>query len=395
VDSVTPHPTRRSQGGGPARPASVGVATAYLVHDLSDAAVIRRADLLAEYGAALTVAGFHRGGSAPTKVSSAPAVDLGRTQDGKLLARALSVLRHFVFPHRVREVTTGADVILARNLESLVLARRVRRQGQRLVYECLDIHRLLLGDGLASRVLCAVEAWALKGVDLIVVSSPRFRDDYFVARRGYAGEILLIENKTPDTETAPAQASAPVPQKPWVIGWFGMLRCRRSLEILSQLAAQSNGAIEVLIAGRPSEREFEDFSGQVASAPGLRFLGPYRAQDLPQLYAQVHFAWAIDYFEEGLNSAWLLPNRLYESLAHGAVPLALRQVETGAWLARHGVGQLLDDPQRDALARLEEMSPTDYQRLRAAVLALPRTDVLMPEAEARAAARRILGQSHG
>ena len=40
----------------------------------------------------------------------------------------------------------------------------------------------------------------------------------------------------------------------------------------------------------------------------------------------VHFTWAIDFYEAGANSDWLLPNRLYEGGAHGAVPIALAGV---------------------------------------------------------------------
>ena len=44
----------------------------------------------------------------------------------------------------------GADVVLARNLEMLIIASRARNlyaPRAALVYECLDIHRLLLSQG--------------------------------------------------------------------------------------------------------------------------------------------------------------------------------------------------------------------------------------------------------
>jgi len=120
-----------------------------------------------------------------------------------------------------------------------------------------------------------------------------------------------------------------------------MLRCQKSLSILSALAATSGGRVEVVLRGRPARSAFNDFDAVVAKSPGLTFGGPYVAADLPELYGGVHFTWAIDYFEEGLNSSWLLPNRLYEGAVYGAPPVALAQVETGRWLARHGVGVTL------------------------------------------------------
>lgn len=363
---------------------------AYLVHDLLDAAVVRRVALLLEHGSAVRLAGFRRRDMVPDAVSGAPATDLGRTRDGRLAERVLSVLRHVLLPRRVRAATAGADVLLARNLEALVLAARVRLPGQRLVYECLDIHRLLLGNGLPSRILHAIEAWAMRRVDLVVVSAPAFRDAYFVERRGWRGQVLLVENKVQGAKPTIAYERPPEADgRPWTIGWFGMLRCRRSLEMLGHLAASSGGRIEVLIAGVPSPAVFSDFDADLARYPGVTYTGPYRPADLPGLFDRIDFIWAIDYFEEGLNSAWLLPNRLYEGLAHGAVPLALAGVETGAWLQRNGVGVLLEDPAAELPGFLATLSAQDHQRLKAAVARMPVERAWMSPDEAARIIRAI------
>lgn len=364
---------------------------AYLVHDTADAAVRRRVALFEAAGLDVVVGGFRRAHQPAGTIGGAAVTDLGRTEDGALAKRVLSVLRHAALPGVVRRLTRDADVIVARNLETLVLAQRARRPGQRLVYECLDIHRLLLGEGQASRVLHAIERWAMRGVDLVVVSAPAFRDAYFRDRLGYRGDVRLVENLVPDLDGAGRSIVAPPAPAPQVIGWFGMLRCRRSLQMLSAIAAGSGGAIEVLIAGRPSPDIFSDFDADIAAAPGVRFAGSYTPADLPALFGRIHFIWAIDYFEEGLNSAWLLPNRLYEGVANGAVPLALRSVATGAWLDAHGVGLLLDDPIADLPPLLGALTPDHYARLRAAVAAVPDAAVVMDKATADDIAAMIVG----
>ena len=86
------------------------------------------------------------------------------------------------------------------------------------------------------------------------------------------------------------------------------------------------GRFEIVLRGRPAYSEFTDFDGFVAAEPYLRFDGAYRnPEDLAAIYGEVHFSWAIDFFEEGLNSSWLLPNRLYEGCRYGAVPIAMRR----------------------------------------------------------------------
>jgi hypothetical protein len=326
---------------------------AYFVHDLSDAAVAKRVRMLQHAGAEVCVIGFRRSAVAPESVHGAQAFDLGRTFDGRLGQRVACVLRSGLARSRYRSAVAGADAILARNLEMLVLGDIVRRScapDARLAYECLDIHRAMLGDGLASSALRALERSLLKRTNLLLLSSPAHLYEYFERRqrltRDIGAPVLLVENKVLDFDGAP-----PIPRRPevppWTIGWFGVLRCRKSLQLLLELARRNIGRLEVLIAGRPSEREFSDFSRCASALPNVTYRGPYRPDELPELYGKVHFTWAIDYFEEGANSAWLLPNRLYEGGLSGAVPIALRSTECGRWLQQRSLGVLVDDPVED------------------------------------------------
>jgi len=352
---------------------------AYLVHDLHDAAVTRRVTMLRAAGARVTVIGFRRGSRVPIDVAGAGVVDLGRTHDARLLHRAASVGRHLLLARRLRAAVRGADVVIARNVETLALAARVRPKGARLIYECLDIHRTLLGSGPHHRLLQRAEARLLRGIDLLIVSSPAFLRDYFVPRGALTAPSLLLENKLLVLNSeAPAPAPARAAGPPWTIAWFGMLRCRRTFDLLTALAERQQGRVRILIAGKPSPAVFPDFQGLLRGKRHVDYVGPYRPADLAGLYGQAHFAWAIDYFEEGLNSSWLLPNRLYEALAHGAVPIALASVETGRWLAVHGAGLLLDDAApADALAtRLQALDAADYAAQQSAVAAIPREAVI-------------------
>jgi succinoglycan biosynthesis protein ExoL len=346
-------------------------------------------------GMQVTVIGFRRRSEPIHDIDGAPTIDLGITRDGRLVHRAWAIIRTMFRFGPVAKAVHAADVIMARNLEMLLLGIRARA-GRRLVYECLDIHRLLLGQGLASRLITMIEGWALARAALIITSSNRFAEDYFRQRRGFAGPVLLVENKVlaldgPHRLSMDDRAGPGGP--PWVIGWFGMLRCRRSLAELSQLAASGGGAIKVLIAGIASEQEFVDFDGAVAAAPGLEFVGRYTAADLPALYGRVDFAWAIDYFEEGLNSAWLLPNRLYEAMAHGAVPVALDSVETGNWLRRNGVGITVENAAAALPMLLAGMTAEVLQQHRDRIAALPERLLLTTAQDCTELVEAILLQS--
>lgn len=354
---------------------------AYFVHDLNDPAVARRVRMLLAGGAEPVVLGFHRGDAPPDIIAGAQAIDLGRTYDGRLGHRARATLRAALGVGRLREILADAEVVLARSLEMLlvaVAARRLCETGAGVVYECLDIHRVMLGRNLVSRAMRALERALMLRCSLLVVSSPAFTREYFEALQGLGPAarppVLLLENKVLelDRPSPPAAQGRPA-ARPWRIAWLGAIRCRRSLDILTDLARRRPDLVEVRIHGRPAYSEFADFAAQTSQTANLSFEGAYVADDLPRLYGDADFCWAIDYMEEGQNSAWLLPNRLYESSRFGATPIALEGVETGRFLEARGFGVRLADA-IDIEAFLDQLTPEAYAALRARLEAAPGHD---------------------
>jgi hypothetical protein len=361
----------------------------YFAHDLADPAVHRRVRMLIQGGASVTTIGFRRGAEPVTVIQGNPVIDLGRTVDGMLAKRALTVAQAFGKLKFLAEHLHGADIVLCRNLEMLVLATRARRlyaPVAALVYECLDIHHLLLSDGAFGAALRLLETRLWQNVGLLLTSSPAFIENYF-RRRGFAAPIRLVENKVLGFEDEYARSSMrsrPL-GPPWRVGWFGMIRCRRSLDILSSIARAAGGSFEVVVRGQPSRAVFADFAADVANLPHVRYLGPYRnPDDLAGIYGEVHFTWAIDYYESGENSAWLLPNRIYEGCRYGAVPLAVEGVETGKWLAGRGAGLVCKEPvERHLLAFVQNLRPSQFRDLAARVDALPHSDLVFTLADCR------------
>jgi succinoglycan biosynthesis protein ExoL len=365
----------------------------YLVHNLDDPAVERRVRMLQAGGAEMTVAGFSREVAPPTPASLAAAIQLGRTHDARLFQRAAMVARHAANPSAMRGAAGIADVVLARNLEMLVLGARIRRPSQRLVYECLDVHRTMVGSGPASSLLRWLERRLLRSASLLLTSSPAFVREYFLRVQHSITPSLLVENKLLALAgNEVARAGPRVSGPPWTIGWFGNLRCRRSLEELADVATRLEGAAHILVAGRASPAEFPEFL-KTAQRPHVDYIGPYSSADLPKLYARCHFAWCIDYFEEGLNSEWLLPNRLYESIACGAVPIAREGTETARWLAARHVGIPL--PREGAAAALADLLSSlggeRYGALAAEVAAVPTAAVIARDEDCILLAKAIAG----
>lgn len=375
---------------------------AYLVHDLEDAAVKRRVQLFLGEGCTVAVGGFRRRAKSKTTTceykveGQCPVLELGRTHDARFGQRVVTVLKRFIFSGEIQEFTASSTVIVARNLEMLLLAWRVRLPKQRLVYECLDIHRMMIGGGVASSCLRWIERKLLSRADLLLISSPAFVKHYFQSHQGYRQSALLAENKAvSDLRSKNFESKRINRQYTWRIGWFGMLRCRKTLEILSTLVQNSAGGIEVIVAGIPSPAEFLDFEASINAVKGMQYQGVYQSSELQALYASVDFIWAIDYFEEGGNSDWLLPNRLYEGLANGVVPIALGDTETGHWLERNGVGWVVRQPERELLPAIQCLDEVHYTKMCRAIASLDSSRICQTPEEKRRILAAIIGSGGG
>jgi len=379
----------------------------YFVHDLGEPAVARRVRMLRAGGMEVVLVGFNRTAEPVLEVEGIVPHELMRTRDGRLVARAASVLGVAMRLGRWRDLFAGAEIIMARQLEMLVLANLARlRFAPRasLVFECLDIHRLMVGNGLVGAALRGLERQLLRSCNLLVVSSPAFISDYFEKAHRALPPTCLLENKVLQAEIDPAvlahraQAPTKLPPAgpPWRIGWYGVIRCQRSLDLLADLVRRHPGLVEVRIRGKVAYRLAPVFDAIVASAPGLHYLGPYdRSRDLPRLYADVHFTWAMDFHDVGGNSDWLLPNRLYEGGLFESVPLAYAAVETGRWLARQQAGVLFEEPLAEALETFfDKLDSAGYQAAKQAMQRLPRQAFVSEVAECSAFAARLAGLQH-
>ena len=153
------------------------------------------------------------------------------------------------------------------------------------------------------------------------------------------------------------------------------------------------GRFEIVLRGRPALSEFPDFHAFVESEPWLSFGGPYRnPEDMASIYGDVHFSWAIDFFEAGQNSEWLLPNRLYEGCRFGAVPISMGDTETGRFLSKQDIGILLPEASPEALeATLGKMDEHRFAGLKAHVLARNPRIWIYDRSDCRALVERLRG----
>ena len=376
--------------------AVAGVKLGYFGHDVADAAIRRRVAAFRSDG--IDVTGFmpHR-----RKVDDLgwDNVDLGETRDGAFRERIGAIVsgaKIAAEDPRLRQM----DVLVARNLDMLICAFEARRRAglkMPVVYECLDVHRLLCRKDPVGIALRAVERRLLKASAGLIVSSPGFVENHFIPRHGQKQKVFLVENRlAAGMAFGPRPALEPVAgDGPISVGWIGNLRCQRSFELLLGLADTLGDRLHIHLHGAPSRLEIPCFEPRIDARENVTFHGRYTApDDLDGIYAGLDLVWAGDFMEAGYNSVWLLPNRLYEGGYYGVPSIAPAGTQTAKWISDRQAGFVIPEPLERSLGDLAERLIYDRRPARAAranLLMRPRSDFVSSEGEMAVIIAEVLG----
>ncbi len=305
-------------------------------------------------------------------------VHLGETMDRNYLRRLPRFLPALKILVRHRDAFRRADVIYARQIDHLLLglvARWLTGSPARVVYEVEDVQEVFFKQSLQGRLFRRLERVALGHVDLLVVLSPGFLHGYFEPVQNYRGPSFVLENKIqlgdrPDVPTDAGRVWEQITDR-WVIGWFGTLRCPRSMRLLERIAERLGPRVEIYTRGYPTETGLEAYLEIVDRHPNWTYDGEYTIpDDLEAMYGRVHFSWCLDFLDPSGNSPLLLACRMYQGGFYGAVPLVVEGWEMDRWLDRAGVGHAFAEPYDEAILRfLEEVDPAAYRAERAEMMA--------------------------
>lgn len=345
----------------------------FFAPDLSETAQLRRIRSFARAGHGVQSVSMRK------SIVSAdwPDLDLGQIENEQLGRRLWLALRGLGKLWAYRGDVAKADLIIARNIDMVLLAFAARIMCRRrvpVVYECLDIHGIFTGTGRKARVARWVERFALARVALLVVSSTGFIDHYFGPVQRYAGRWLLLENKLwfsdqplprPDVEMGRVG--------PLVLGWVGSIRCQPSLDLLCTVAGQMCDSLQIEVSGVIHAHALNDFAGRIAAHPNIRYTGPYVYPDgLATVYGACDLVWAQDLWQRGANSDWLLPNRIYEASWFGCPSIAVAGTQTAAKVTADELGYVIASPTPNALSGLlQNLTRDQIGQVRLGILAQP------------------------
>lgn len=310
----------------------------FLLPVASDALHYRRIKALERAGAQSRILAFERD-YYPGKLQPGEYESLGRLQHRHYSRRYMPYLKAI---SKVRAAVREADVLFVFGLDLLLLgwlASRALGKRLKIVYEVDDVREVLMGNGLLSRSLRWLERFLLQSVDLLVTVTEPLLQGYFLGIQGLTDlRYQVIENKLDND--ALAQIESLTKDGILRIGYFGLIRCRRSWEVLKKAAERGNGRVQVYVRGMSIN--LENLEEEARRLPYVEYGGPYLVpDDLPALYGQVNVVWVAYYHGES-NVLWGHAHRFFEA-CYFKLPM-FGQVGTpdGRIIEELGVGTSID-----------------------------------------------------
>lgn len=250
---------------------------------------------------------------------------------------------------KVRGQAKKFDMIYAFGLDMALLAT-VATLGMRIkrVYEVADIMPVVIGNSFIARTVRMVEKIVIRQQDRIVLTSDRFFTGFY-QHYGVAtqqSQFFVLENKIPAPDETRVRSRPAIKadyNRPIKIGYFGLLRCPRSIEVLNELVAQSDGRISLEIHGRvASPLTDADLAGL---DDGVTYHGEFVwPDDLEDMYQSADIIWGCFPYGNTVPGSWQWSrtNRYYESLYYGAPIIALKGSGDADRVLRLGNGMVID-----------------------------------------------------
>ena len=296
--------------------------------------------------------------------------NLGQSPQKHYLRRFIKIIFDVPRLRNILSINPDVQVVYAWNFDIALLFRLVRMFSKRnytFIYEVADIKQILLSESLVGKVLRKLEQVILSKTDFLCVTSQAFINNYFNKYYHFTGRTHILENKVfpPINNINSQNVIISKDRKKWRIGFIGLIRCTRSLQLLHDLANTLSDKIEIVLAGRPEEFAKDSYA-ILSGLKNVKNFGTYKyPDDLPKVYAQIDIIWSADFSDPSINSKWLLPNRIYEAGIFSVPQLCFPENEaTCKYINSLNIGWMLDDSNLESvLIFFNTLTNEHYQKV--------------------------------
>lgn len=237
-------------------------------------------------------------------------------------------------------------IIIASHWSNLILTAKLKKPGQILIYENLDIPT---GSWPVRKLSTYLEKRALKNTDLIIHASRFFKGLY-------KPEIaqLILENK-PTFEATPKVKSG---QSNFRIAYIGAVRYK---EILINLidAVKDISNVELFIHG--SGEDLQALKEHAEGIHNICFTGRYDYSQIIPLYQNADLIWAA-YPNKDFDVIYAISNKFHETVNLGIPGIFSQKTKLGDYVEEHRLGFTVNPYSVEAIKSLINHNIEDKQQ---------------------------------
>lgn len=273
---------------------------------------------------------------------------IGKLKNGIYTNRIPTYFEAFIYFLRMKRESNAIYYIFGLdNYILFYLSCILNFSKKNVIYEVDDVRDLVSQNNIISRLFLKIECFLIKKSNLVITTSEAFMDEFYFKEGKFNIPYLLMENKVHPNIHETGNNSFPListyNNSKIKLGYFGLIRCPRSIEILLNLV-RSYEHIEVLIRGyfMPNCKHLEE---EIFKTKNINYFGTYVSpHDLKSIYSEIDISW-ICYpfgFEGQNNWKWAKTNRFYEAGYFKKPMIAAKGTKDAERVKEYGVGIVLN-----------------------------------------------------
>ena len=320
----------------------------------------KRIKMLIDAGFVVEAVGFsrnsHIGRNPDCKVDV-----IGKISDGNYFRRIVVLLASL---NKLQRRVCKSQIIYVSGFDMLFLifmVKKLYKLSFSLIYEIGDIRDIQTKSSILGRFTRWLDRLLIRQVDLVVATSIGYIKGYYNDWLGENPKYHIIENKL-EFKFEDQKNIYPVVKKTKItIGYFGVLRCIRSIEILCMLAKSQPDNFRVIVAGVFQD---ESYKRLITDVPNIKYYGTYESpNDLQKLYSDVDIVWACYPFpaDEDQNWKWARTNRFYESCYYSTPMIFLKGSGDEKSILKYEIGMPIQDQNDDKV--LDQFSLLNWSNI--------------------------------
>ena len=296
-------------------------------------------------------------------VSNKDYISLGNIESGKYFLRFFKILKAV---KRVKRESLNAKLFYCFGLDNAFLAVLVNFLSFRktkVVCEYSDIREVMVKDNIKSKLFRCFENIILKRCSKIVVTSPAYISEYFFKMQGISSsKFYLLENKLEYSLPIIKNRSIWNGKQPLVMGYFGLIRCPQSWEIIKKLAKKEPNKIKIIIRG--FFKGIENYEEDLKYFSNIQYKGQYLVpDDLPEIYSEIDITWACSIFSDKTPAQRSMLNRYYEAGYFNVPLITQKNSPDGIRVYKFNIGLCIDlNNIEESIEKVLSIKPEDIKK---------------------------------